>query len=115
MVMYLYFSEGLIKDKSLAQDTLAGLLEATDWITKNKEETAGIINKGFRLPEADARRGLDQLSFRVSMNKEPVMKDFENLADFSKRNTLIKKSPEWSEFMRPDILKAVAPDRVVGW
>lgn len=114
-VMYLYFSEGLIKDKSLAEDTMAGLVEATDWITANQDETASIINKGFRLPEPDAKRGLTQLKFNVSMNKAPVMKDFEDLAAFSQRNTLIKKFPEWNEFMRPDILKAVAPSRVSGW
>ncbi|WPB59187.1 ABC transporter substrate-binding protein [Xylophilus sp. GOD-11R] len=114
-VMYLYFSEDLIRQKALAEDTLAGLMEATDWITKNKEETAEIIHKGFRLPEPDAKRGLNELSFRISMNKEPVLKDFENLAEFSRRNGLIKKAPDWNEFMRPDILKAVAPDRVAGW
>ena len=90
-----------------------GPARAGDTVVAKVDRVMG--HEGFRLPEPDAKRGLGELTFNVSMNKAPVMKDFEDLAEFSKRNTLIKKSPEWDEFMRPDILKAVAPNRVSGW
>jgi len=114
-VMYLYFSDELVADKTRAQDVMGGLIEASDWIAGNKDETVDILNRIFKLPKADAVSQLGRLEFKMSMNREPVIADFERFAEFSLRTKMIKNKPDWNEMMRPEIMKAVAPQRVSGW
>src|SRR3546814_7576270 len=66
-VMYLYFSEPLVKDKTLSQDVVGSLIEASEWISQNQNETANIINKYYRLPKKDAMNQLQCLTFNMNM------------------------------------------------
>lgn len=114
-VMYLYFSDQLVADKALSQDVMGGLIEASNWVVKNPDQTVDILYKSFRLPKADSTRQLQGLKFDMSMKKQPVIDDFNEFAGFALRTKMIKNRPDWNEMMRPEIMKAVAPQLVSGW
>jgi NitT/TauT family transport system substrate-binding protein len=114
-VMYLYFSDQLVGDKTLSQDVMGGLIEASSWVVKNPDQTVDILYKTFRLPKADSTRQLQGLKFDMSMHRQPVVDDFNKFADFALRTKMIKNRPAWNEMMRPEIMKSVAPQLVSGW
>src|SRR3546814_6774748 len=74
-------------------DVVGSLIEASEWISQNQNETANILNKYYRLPKKDAMNQLQGLTFNMNMHKLPVIKDFERLAEFSLRHKLIKNVP----------------------
>lgn len=114
-VMYLYFSQGLVDSPDVAERALKAVMDTADWIEDHKDETASIIEAAYRLPHEDAVKQLSNLTFRVEMMKEPVMKDFISFAEFGVRQEMIKGVPDWDEFMRPEFMRAIAPERAKGW
>lgn len=114
-VMYIYFSQGLVDNLDVAERTLKAMMETADWIQENKDEAAHIIEEAYRLPQEDAVTQLSNLTFRVEMMKEPVMKDFISFAEFGLRQEMIKEMPDWDVFMRPEFMQAVDSERANGW
>ena len=49
------------------------------------------------------------------MNKNKLLPDFIEYANFCLEAKLIKAIPDWNEFLRPKIMHDAAPDRLIGW
>jgi NitT/TauT family transport system substrate-binding protein len=113
--VYIYFSEGLVKDPERARAVMRTLIESTEYCAANPGEAAKSAAKAFRVSEAEARGYVDKLTFRVELPKKETMANFQEAADFALKVGLIKRMPDWNDFIHPEFIKDVAPDRAPGW
>ena len=56
---------------------------------------------------------MSRIKYRMEMPIDRVTGDFKGAADFALENGIIKKTPDWSEFIRPQFMKEAAPDRTI--
>ena len=78
-------------------------------------EAAKVAGKAFRIPEADMKVYMSRMNYRVEMPKDVVLGHFRGAAEVALGEGIIKKMPDWNDFVRPQLMKEVAPDRAVGW
>jgi taurine transport system substrate-binding protein len=115
LVSYDYYSQGLIDDKPRALAATQALMEATDFCTSNADEAAKLAGKAFRIQEADMKLYMSRMKYRMEMPKDVVLGNFQGAAELALAENIIKKMPDWSDFIRPEFMKTVAPDRSAGW
>jgi taurine transport system substrate-binding protein len=115
LTSYDYYSQGLIDDPARATAATKGLLEATDFCTSHPDEAAKLAGKAFRIPEADMKVYMSRMKYRMEMPKDVVLGNFRGAAELALAENIIKKMPDWNDFLRPQLMKEVAPDRAVGW
>lgn len=113
--VYIYYSEGLVNDRERALAVTRALIEATDYCAANPSEAAKSAAKAFRISDSEARGYVDKLKFHVQLPKQETLADFKEAADFCVNVGLIKHMPDFNDFIRPQFLKEVAPDRATGW
>jgi taurine transport system substrate-binding protein len=115
LVSYDYYSQGLIDDKPRALAATKALMEATDFCTSNPDESAKVAGKAFRIPEADMKLYMTRMKYRMEMPKDVVLGNFQGAAELALAENIIKKMPDWNDFIRPQFMKEAAPDRSPGW
>lgn len=113
--VYFYFSEGLMQDQERSEAVMRALVEGTDFCENNKDIAAKAAEQAFKLPPDEAKKAVDSLHFRVEMDRDALLQDFTDQAQFALDAGVIKNIPNWDDFIQPQVLKAVAPDRVTGW
>ncbi|HEU4357039.1 MAG TPA: hypothetical protein VFR54_01150, partial [Xanthobacteraceae bacterium] len=104
-----------IDDPPRAAAATRALIEATDFCNTNAAEAAKVAGKAFRIPEADMKVYMSRMKYRVEMPKDVVLGNFRGAAEVALGEGIIKKMPDWNDFVRPQLMKEVAPDRAVGW
>jgi taurine transport system substrate-binding protein len=115
LTSYNYFSQGLMDDHPRAIAATKALVEATDFCATHPDEAARLTGKAFRIPEADMKLYMSRMVYRTEMPKDVVLGTFNNAAELALAEAIIKKMPDWSDFIRPQIMKEAAPDRTSGW
>jgi taurine transport system substrate-binding protein len=115
LTSYNYFSQGLIDDHPRAVAATKALVEATDFCATNLDEAAKLTAKAFRIPEGDMKVYMSRMVYRTEMPKDVVLGNFRNASDLAVAEGIIKKTPDWNDFIRPQIMKEAAPDRTTGW
>ncbi len=115
LTSYNYFSQGLIDDPPRAVAATKALVEATDFCATDLDEAARLTGKAFRIPEADMKLYMSRMVYRTEMPRDVVLANFNNAAELAMSEGIIKKMPDWSDFIRPQIIKEAAPDRISGW
>jgi taurine transport system substrate-binding protein len=115
LTSYNYFSQGLIDDHPRAVAATKALVEATDFCATNLDEAARLTGKAFRIPEADMKLYMSRMVYRTEMPKDVVLANFRNASELALAEGIIKKEPDWNDFIRPQIMKDAAPDRTTGW
>jgi len=110
-----YYSKALVEDHELAVAVTKGLIDAADFCENEPEETIKVASEAFRVPLEAARDTIGKLKFRVEMNKDKMLPELIEYANFCMEAKLIKAMPDWGDFLRPDIMRDAAPDRLVGW
>src|ERR1041385_3841649 len=115
LVSYDYYSQGLIEDAPRALAAARGLIAATAVCAHNAVEAAKLAGKAFRIPEPDMKLYMSRMTYRVEMPKDAVLANFQGAAELAVAENIIKKVPDWNDFIRPHLMKEVAPDRAVGW
>jgi taurine transport system substrate-binding protein len=115
LTSYNYFSQGLIDDPPRAVAATKALVEATDFCATNLDEAARLTAKAFRIPESDMKLYMSRMVYRTEMPKDIVVGNFTNAAELAAGEGIIKKIPDWNDFIRPQIMKDAAPDRTSGW
>jgi NitT/TauT family transport system substrate-binding protein len=115
LTSYNYFSQGLIDDQPRAVAATKALLEATDFCATNPDEAAKLTGKAFRIPDTDMKLYMSRMVYRTEMPKDVVLGNFNNAAELAVAEGIIKKTPDWNDFIRPQIIKEAAPDRTSGW
>jgi taurine transport system substrate-binding protein len=115
LTSYDYYSQGLIDDPPRAVAATRALMEATDFCTTDPDEAARLTGKAFRIPEADMKLYMSRMRYRMEMPKDVVLGNFRGAAELAQAEGIIKKMPDWNDFIRPQLMKEVAPDRAAGW
>jgi ABC-type nitrate/sulfonate/bicarbonate transport system substrate-binding protein len=115
LTSYDYYSQGLIDDPPRAVAATRALMEATDFCTTDSDEAARLTGKAFRIPEADMKVYMSRMRYRMEMPKDVVLGNFKGAAELAQAEGIIKKMPDWNDFVRPQFMKEVAPDRAAGW
>jgi taurine transport system substrate-binding protein len=115
LTSYNYFSQGLMDDQPRAIAATKALVEATDFCATNPDEAARLTGKAFRIPEADMKLYMSRMVYRTEMPKDVVLGNFSNAAELALAEGIIKKTPDWNDFIRPQIMKEAASDRTSGW
>jgi ABC-type nitrate/sulfonate/bicarbonate transport system substrate-binding protein len=115
LTVYNYYSQGLVNDPPRALAATRALIEATDYCATNQEDAAKVGAKAFRIPEADMKLYMSRFTYRMEMPKEVVQTNFKEAAEFAMEQGIIKKVPDWNEFIRPQFMKEAARDRSPGW
>jgi taurine transport system substrate-binding protein len=115
LTSYDYYSQGLIDDPPRATAATRALMEATDFCTTDPDEAARLTGKAFRIPEADMKVYMSRMRYRMEMPKDVVLGNFKGAAELAQAEGIIKKMPDWNDFIRPQFMKEVAPDRSAGW
>jgi ABC-type nitrate/sulfonate/bicarbonate transport system substrate-binding protein len=90
-------------------------MEAADFCATNLDEAARITAKAFRIPEPDMKLYMSRMKYRMEMPKAVVQGNFQEAAELAMAEGIIKKMPNWNDFLRPQIMKEAAPDRAAGW
>ena len=115
LAVYNYYSQELVNDAPRALAATRALIEATDYCMTNQEDAAKAAAKAFRIPEADMKLYMSRFNYRMEMHKDVVQTNFREAAEFALEQTIIKKIPDWTDFLRPQFMKEAAPDRTTGW
>jgi ABC-type nitrate/sulfonate/bicarbonate transport system substrate-binding protein len=115
LTSYDYYSQGLMDDPERAKAATKALMEATDFCASNADEAAKVAGKAFRIPEADMKLYMSRMTYRMEMPKDVVLGNFRGAAELALAENIIKKTPDWNDFIRPQLMKEVAPDRSAGW
>jgi len=115
LTSYNYYSQGLLDDRPRAVGATKALMEAADFCASNLDEAARITAKAFRIPEPDMKLYMSRLIYRMEMPKNVVTGNFREAAELALAEGIIKKMPDWNDFLRPQIMKEAAPDRSGGW
>jgi len=108
---YNYYSEGLVNDPARAVAATKALVEATDYCATYQDDAATAAAKAFRIPEADMKLYMSRIKYRMEMPTDVVAINFKEAAEFALEQSIIKKMPDWSDFIRPQFMKEAAPDR----
>ena len=115
LTIYNYYSQGLVNDPPRALAATRALIEATDYCMTHQEDAARAAAKAFRIPEADMKLYMSRFNYRMEMHKQVVQTNFREAAEFAHEQGIIKKMPDWNDFLRPQFMKEAAPDRATGW
>ena len=115
LTSYNYYSQGLIDDRPRAIGATKALMEAADFCATNPDEAAALTAKAFRIPEADMKVYMSRMVYRMEMPKGVVTENFRGAAELALGEGIIKKMPDWSDFLRPQIIKEIASERAEGW
>jgi len=115
LTSYNYYSQGLVDDHERAVGATKALMEAADFCTSNPDEAARLTAKAFRIAEPDMKLYMSRMVYRMEMPKDVVTSNFRAAAEMALAENIIKKMPDWNDFIRPQIIKEVAADRAAGW
>jgi taurine transport system substrate-binding protein len=115
LTSYNYYSQGLVDDHERAVGATKALMEAADFCASNPDEAARLTAKAFRIAEPDMKLYMSRMVYRMEMPKDVVTANFRAAAEMALAENIIKKMPDWNDFIRPQIIKEVAPDRAAGW
>lgn len=113
---YIVFSERLVvRDPELGKRALRAIVDGSTWLRDNSAEGAELAAKVFKMTPQVAR---DQIvnNFewgKVSFGPE-IRPNFEEGIQFLKDNKVLQNPPDLNRLLRPDLLKAVAPDLVTA-
>ena len=108
---YFYYSNRLINDASFGKAVMETLIEAHDWFPNHLDQGAEMGAKFYKTSNDVAMKLLRD--FKLDVNFSPkVRSNMLRAAEFMKSINLIQKDPDWDAFLRPDVMRAVAPDRV---
>lgn len=108
---YIYFSQRLIDNEALAKRSVRAIIDGATWIPGHWDEAAKIVGDTYRLKADDASRMMKIVGWRIHYSMD-FRNNFVDAAEFAKSVGIINEIPNLDHFLRPEVLRAVAPDRV---
>ena len=114
LVSYDYYSQGLIDDKPRALAATKALIEATDFCTSNPDEAAKARRQGFPHSGSGYEALYDPHEIPHGDAEGRRAGQFPGRGRVGAGENIIKKMPDWNDFIRPQFMKEVAPDRPGG-
>lgn len=112
MNTYVLFTESLASNKPLAEKSLSAIIAASDWIHANRDEAVSIVAQALRMKPEDAATVMNLQTWNISFDEAAFKSNLSRAGDFAIAQGMISSKPSFEGFLRPELLKAVAPDRV---
>lgn len=112
---WLYMGQALAGDKSRAGATLDALVEASEFMKANADETISVAAERFKLKPEGARFQYENLDFTMAFDKDKFVKDFDPLSKFALEKGRIKAVPSVEDVVKPEFMAGVHADRAKGW
>jgi ABC-type nitrate/sulfonate/bicarbonate transport system substrate-binding protein len=108
----LFASESYIRDNSSAvRAVLTALVQATEYMDKNRKEAAAMLGKEFNLDTADMLEIMSVNRYTPALDNQ-MAEDLNQLAQFLHGLGRIKSVPKAQEWIEPAPLRAVRADLV---
>ena len=108
---YYYFGERLMGDPELSKATMRALIEGSEWVAKNRDEAVKISAEIYKVSNDMSAFIIDMFDYTMTFSPA-LLATFEQTAEFQKSLGVITTVPDWKTFLRPEVLRAVAPERV---
>lgn len=108
---YFYFSQRLMNDASLGKNVMSALIEAHEWVPKNFDEAAHLTAESYKVSYDTASTIMKMFTYDVTFTPE-IQANMVRAFGFMKSLGLANDPPDWNTFLRPEILRATAPQRV---
>ena len=108
---YFYFSKRLMDDTSLAKASMQALIEGSEWVLQNRAEAIRLSAETYKTSLEMSASIINMYDYAVSFTPE-IRANFLTAARFQKALGVIADIPDMDTFLRPEILRAVAPERV---
>ncbi|CAN5543389.1 hypothetical protein BH09PSE5_BH09PSE5_25860 [soil metagenome] len=112
MNMYLLFAQDLLKDQELSKKSMRAIIAASEWIPANWDEAVKIVAKANHMDNDKAEYIMKLNTWKVTFDEKYFMANFNSAGQFAQTQGLMQKMPEFTGFLRPDVLAGVAPERV---
>jgi ABC-type nitrate/sulfonate/bicarbonate transport system substrate-binding protein len=111
LLVFAYVTEDMAQKRDLALRFVQALLDTERYIRENKEQASAIVARGFRLDPKLTSDFMDMITFHVNLDARWV-DALEQAGHWMLMNKLIEREPDYGALIVPDLLQAVAPDRV---
>jgi ABC-type nitrate/sulfonate/bicarbonate transport system substrate-binding protein len=108
---YVYFGQRLVDDATLGGKVLKSLVEAQAWIEGHPDELREQMATYLKVTPEAAQENIKHFTYGVKWGADSKSK-IEDAATFLTGVKSIEKAPDLSTYIRTDILKGVAADRV---
>ena len=108
---YFYFGKRLMDNPEVAQNTMRALIEGSEWVPNNREESIRTCAEVYKVSNEVSAAIIDLFSYEVDFSPS-VLASFTEAADFQKALGVIDRLPDFTAFLNPAVLQAVAPNRV---
>jgi NitT/TauT family transport system substrate-binding protein len=109
---YVAFSERLINNKDLGERVLRAIIDGSVWTKDHLDQASQIASDSFRMALPIAKDQLQHLDWgNVTFGPE-IRQAMQEASGFLKDKNLIKQQPDLDRVLRPELMEAIAPDRV---
>jgi ABC-type nitrate/sulfonate/bicarbonate transport system substrate-binding protein len=112
LTSYIWVSRRFVDDKDLAERSLRAIIAASQWIPTHFDETVAVISETYHLKPDDARQIMKLVDYNVYYSAKEFQDNFLSQEAFGRSVGLFTNVPSPDSFLRPDFLRAVAPDKV---
>lgn len=110
---YFYFGKRLMDDPGLAKAVMQGLIEGSDWVPANFDEAVRMSADVYKTSVETSASIIRMFDYKVSFTPD-IRANFFAAAEFQKSLGVLSDIPDMDAFLHPEILQAVAPDRVTS-
>jgi ABC-type nitrate/sulfonate/bicarbonate transport system substrate-binding protein len=110
---YVYFGQRLVDNPELGGKVLKSLIEAQEWIEGHPDELREQMATYLKVTPEAAQDNIKHFTYGVKWAADSQSK-IEDAADFLTSVESIEKVPDLGSYIRTDILKSVAADRVAS-
>ena len=107
------FSSRLLADRDAALGIMKAMVQASEFLDANPEESAEIVSKAFKIELEDTKAISKTISLRVQFS-EGTINDLCQSLTFLKGLGRVEGTPNWETGLDSSIMKAVAPERVTA-
>lgn len=112
LTQYTYFSQRMVDDPQLAEAALRAIVAAADWIPLNFDEAVRIVADTYHMKMTDAEPIMKLVKHNVHFSVGRFEANFAEAAAFGQKVEIFKELPNYQASLKPEFLRAVAPDRV---
>ena len=112
LTSYIWVSQRFVDNTDLAERSLRAIIAASQWIPTHFEQAVALISETYHLKPDDARQIMKLVQYHVYYSAQEFRDNFLSQGAFGRDAGLFKTVPDPDGFLRPDLLRAVAPDRV---
>jgi ABC-type nitrate/sulfonate/bicarbonate transport system substrate-binding protein len=105
------------KNPGVVKGLLRALIKAEEFANNNREKTVQIVSQYTKSSPEQMISYWDAYKFRVQINQDIIKKFVENDRMIKKHmpEYADKPTPDFVQYINPEPLRSVAPERVTGW